>query len=221
MKQKSKIKINGFKLRELREGRLWTRAVLATKSGISEPRFAQLERTGASGVSFNSLLALAGAFGMKGDELLSLLRTEPEAAPVGFDIDPASRVPVPEIPTFKLAVAAGPWTEVGEVAELHDQGQIDDGRFRIWIAGDSMQPKYPDGSLVEFRLLKWNEDNIEVGRDYYVQNGDLATFKRLEKIEEDRLVFRAINREKYPDAMPVERENVLRMARAYFLIIEL
>jgi hypothetical protein len=55
---------------------------------------------------------------------------------------------------------------------------------------------------------------LEVGKDYYVQRGDQATFKRLESIGEEELVFRAVNRKKYKDPMPVPRSEIVRMARA-------
>ncbi len=86
-----------------------------------------------------------------------------------------------------------------------------------------MEKVWPDGSLVEFRLLKWDGlleegDRLETGQDYYVQKISEATFKRLEVIRDDELVFRAVNKKKYPVPMVVQREEIVRMARAEYLL---
>jgi SOS-response transcriptional repressor LexA len=120
------------------------------------------------------------------------------------------------VPTFDLSVAAGGWQEVLEVGELHDPGQIDRGLFRIRIRGDSMQPRWPNGSLVEFRCVR---GELVVGRDYYVQREDEATFKRLVKATEEQLLLGAINRRKYPEPMIVDRHSLRRVAEAVFLLV--
>lgn len=128
---------------------------------------------------------------------------------------------VDPVPTFDAAVAAGPWTEVGEVAELHDSRLIENGVFRIKIKGDSMEPNYHEGNLIEFKIMRdggpiSEGDVLLVGKDYYVQVGDEATFKRLSKIDDEELVFQAINRKKYPKPIMVRRAQILRMAKACF-----
>jgi transcriptional regulator with XRE-family HTH domain len=135
------------------------------------------------------------------------------------NIEPYSERPVPEIPTFDLEIAAGPWSEVTQAAELHSPQKIDDGRFRIYVRGDSMQPDWPDGGLVEFRCLRpaglvTDGDTLKIGEDYYVQVGDEATFKRLTAFDDDQLVLRAINYRKYPKPLIAVRNDIVRMAIA-------
>lgn len=135
----------------------------------------------------------------------------------GWDsnVEAYSEQPVTAVPVFDLSVAAGPWTEISEVAELRDAKQIDSGYFRIRIRGDSMAPGYADGSMVEFRCLRPGRDTLGNGKDYYVQRSDgVGTFKRLVAISDDMLTFRAINRRKYPDDIPVDRADIVRMAVA-------
>ncbi len=140
-----------------------------------------------------------------------------------WDVDVKSVQPVARIPTFDLAVAAGPWTEVTEVGQLHDPRQIEAGLFRIRIQGDSMEGEggYDDGALVEFECLReggaaGDGHRLEEGEDYYVQVGDEATFKRLEQIGKETLIFRAINRRKYPKPITVRKDEIVRMAHAEF-----
>jgi SOS-response transcriptional repressor LexA len=139
---------------------------------------------------------------------------EEDEAVTQANIDRRTEVKITEVPTFDLAVAAGPWTEVAQVGELHDPALIDAGRFRIKIRGDSMEPKFKSGETLEFLCLREGETPMETGKEYYVQVGDEATFKRLAKITEEELIFKAINSQKYPQAMRVRRAQILRMAKA-------
>jgi hypothetical protein len=82
-----------------------------------------------------------------------------------------------------------------------------------------VEPRWPNGSLVEFRCLRDGMHHLEVGRSYYVQRGDEATFKRLEEIGEDRLTFHAINGKKYPAPIYVDRVDIVRMAVAEFRLV--
>lgn len=135
------------------------------------------------------------------------------------NVDPYSKKLVSEIPIFDLAVAAGSWTEIPEEIRLHQPGQVDAGMFGIRVRGDSMKPRWPDGSLVVFRCMRDGRDMLEIGEDYYVQVDGQGTFKRLEKIDEETLVFRAINRRKYPAQMPARRAEIVRMAKALHMIV--
>lgn len=126
---------------------------------------------------------------------------------------------VPEIPLFNLAVAAGGWVEVAELAEVRDPQMIDHGRFRVRIKGDSMQPRYQDGSIVEFVTVRFGRDDLNVGKNYYVQRCDgTATFKRLARCEEEQIVLVAINRKHYPKEMPLPWQEISRMARAVAIL---
>ena len=169
---------------------------------------------------------LAAALEIERDELESELQRAAieQSDEAGFDpnVEPYTEEAVPLIPEFDVAVAAGQWVEVDTLAEVCDPAQIDHGIFRIRIRGDSMQPMYKDGCLVEFKCLRFDRDAIEVGEDYYVQRADgMATFKTMAKIGEDELVLKARNKKKYPDPMPVERGLVVRMAKAVAIVQKL
>jgi transcriptional regulator with XRE-family HTH domain len=213
--------ISGQKLRELRSRHALTQTEFGQKIGLSEPRVRQIESGEWSAVRPGVLRRLA-EFMQKTPEEVSK-----ELAPGGVvrngkisadNVDLSTMRPVPEIPTFNLAVAAGTWTEVAEVAELRDPGQVADGRFRIKIAGDSMTPAWPDGALVEFRCLRWGVDELIIGEDYYVQRDSEATFKRLVLLDEESMTFEALNRKKYPRPIVVQRADVVRMSRAEYLL---
>jgi hypothetical protein len=148
----------------------------------------------------------------RGQPLQVLQLTPQELDP---NVEPYSEEQVPPVPEFELAVAAGHWTDVSDIAEVHQPGQIDHGFFRVRIRGDSMSPKYKDGAMIEFRCLRADRDGVIVGRDYYVQRSDgTATFKCVEEADEETLTLRARNQRKYPERMVVERGLVVRMALA-------
>jgi phage repressor protein C with HTH and peptisase S24 domain len=92
---------------------------------------------------------------------------------------------------------------------------ISRGLFRVRLSGDSMTPAYKTGSIVEFECLREGYHTMALDMDYYVQRNDgTATFKRFEGIEDDTLIFRAINRKKFPGELVVERREIVRMAIA-------
>lgn len=133
------------------------------------------------------------------------------------NVEKYSEQRVPAVPTFEMSVAAGEWADVTDVAEVMQPGQIDHGLFRIRISGDSMRTKYKSGDVVEFRCMREGRDVMEVGKDYYVQKSDgTATFKRLEAIEEEELILRALNKRKFPKPIVVARREIVRMALAVF-----
>ena len=142
------------------------------------------------------------------------------STPSGIDASSERSGDDDKSPRFALAVAAGPWTEVGELGVLWNEKQKNDGLFRIDISGDSMQPEYPDGSTVKFWCVRWGLDEMEVGKDYYVQRETDATFKRLIKIEEEQLTFVAVNRKKYPKPIIVRRDDITRLALAKSVTIQ-
>lgn len=136
------------------------------------------------------------------------------------NVHPYGMQKVPLVPTFDLAVAAGSWTDVSDVAEVCDPRMIDHGLFRVRIRGDSMRPKYSDGDLIEFRCLREDRDGIVVGKDYYVQRSDgMATFKRVESVDEDSITLRALNRRKYGGALVVPRQMAVRVAIALAKVV--
>lgn len=159
---------------------------------------------------------MADAFGLTLDQAREELTPQ-----LDRNVDEYSeRSVITAVPTFDLAVAAGHWVSVDETGEVSDAHQIDHGVFRIRIRGDSMTPRFKDGALVEFRCLRDGKHILEVGRFYYVQREGEATFKQLAEIDDEQLVFRALNKRKYPEKMPVERRSIVRMALALFVLDE-
>ena len=123
--------------------------------------------------------------------------------------------PVAPIPTFDLAVAAGQWVEVGGEGVAPDMAAFDRGVFRVRIAGDSMEKKYPNGCIVEFALVQPDRESVLPGKNYYWHRSDgFATFKMLEKIEDETLVLRAINRKRYPKPLTIAKQELVRVAKA-------
>jgi SOS-response transcriptional repressor LexA len=144
---------------------------------------------------------------------------------VDLNVEPYGEAAVPEVPTFDLPIAAGPWMELPEVDAMSDLAKLKDGRFRVRIRGDSMEKDYPDGSLIEFRCLRpdcgdGNASKLEPGEDYYVQAAESATFKRLKEFDEESLVFVAINKKKYPRPFKVRRADIGRMAKAEYILVK-
>lgn len=143
---------------------------------------------------------------------------ETPAAPPFDDrsVEPYSERPLlAEIPLFELSVACGTWTDVSEVEDVLSPAQIEQGLFRVRLAGDSMTPEYRAGQVVEFRCVRVGHDGLVAGRDYYIQRADgCATFKRVERFDDDVITLRALNKKKYPKALTVERGLVVRMALA-------
>lgn len=178
--------------------------------GLTVPRLKTLKRIAeAVGGDFEEVQRLVND-GAKADQSMS-------QTPDSFDnnVEPYSIRQVPNIPLFDLAVAAGGWVEITGEAEVCDPMQMDHGLFRIRIRGDSMDPEYKDGEVIEFRCLRPDRDGLEQGVDYYLQRSDgTATFKRLERMDEDTLWLRPLNREKYPRLIEVPRGLIVRAARA-------
>lgn len=130
------------------------------------------------------------------------------------------------IPTWNLEIAAGGWVSVpinGEL-DLDDPLQravLEQGLFRICIAGDSMVSDWLPGDCVEFEMHRPDRDVLTIGEDYLcIRSDSVGTFKRLEKFDDDTLFFRAVNRKKYPALMKVARQDVARMARALHVVID-
>lgn len=202
-------------------------------AGISENRFYKAIKLPYPIVKASTYRKMAMALGRTPLELDAEWK-EPEV--LDDNVEPYSERQFHEIPTFDLAVACGGWCETPEGfeagftrGEVNTNGPIMPNLFRIRLRGDSMRKKYEEGMLVEFRLLvpatmlkipHIKPDILEPGKDYYVQKNGEATFKRLELFDEERLFFRAINKKKYPEPIMVQRVDVLRMAVARAIIVE-
>jgi len=193
---------------------LWRRKELvlsqegfARKFGMRVANASRLCHPGTRGVYLETFSRMMEGSGLSFDGLLAKIGAEVvvEDAPSVDD----------EIPVFDLSLAAGPWTDVSEVGETFVEAVKERGLFRVRIAGDSMAPIYPDGSIVEFRRLRLDRESPMPTRDYYVQQSDgRATFKMLEKAGETEYVLRALNRRKYRQPLTVEKSLVVNMAAA-------
>lgn len=144
------------------------------------------------------------------------------------NVEPYSEQTISEpIPLFDLCIAAGHWVDV---IDNEDGGhrvtdaQIRQGIFRVRLRGDSMTPRFPDGAVVEFRLLRTPEGTPDFEATaaeecYYVQkrNGT-ATFKCLVSRDETTLTLRAINKRKYKEPLSCEVEEVVKLASFEWLL---
>jgi len=183
--------------------------------GLSAIRISKIETSEVAGIYPSTARKLADLFKMQVEKfLLELSATKIEDGEQSL----SNPVETPQIPEFNLAVAAGPWTDVVEVGELHNRMNF--GVFRIKIGGDSMEPMWPNGSRVEFKNVQYTTEPLVEGEDYYVQVDSLATFKRLEKLTPEEMVFRALNKKKYPKPFVVRTEAVIQMARAENIIVD-
>ncbi len=195
----------GKVLRDLRKKKRLSQDELGAAAGVNGQTISNIE-TGKVEPRGDTYRAIAAALGLTVEQL---------DAEFDANTDPYSEMPTPEIPLFDLHLAAGNWTDVTDLGEATSNAQIDHGRFRVRLRGNSMEPTYKDGTVVEFRCLRADHEGPLAGRDYYVQRSDgMATFKRMERVGEDTLTLRALNRKKYPKPMPVARADVVRMAVA-------
>jgi SOS-response transcriptional repressor LexA len=154
------------------------------------------------------------------DQIAAGLPTDDPPPFLDQNIELGSMQRYADIPMFDLSVACGGWADVGEAMEVCDPASIEQGLFRVRLSGDSMVPKYKSGEIVEFKCLRYGEDPIEPGKDYYVQREDgMATFKRVEKVDETGITLRAINKRKYPERMDVPHIAVVRMAKAMAKVV--
>jgi phage repressor protein C with HTH and peptisase S24 domain len=211
-----RVPIDGASVRNLRERRFaWTRTELAQKIGKSESAVQAIERGETPSVYSKTFRSLAEAFGMTLEEAKTELSPK---ATWDQNVDMSSIQPVEDVPEFKLGICCGGWADVTElgVVDATKLGKVK--RFRVYCDGDSMEPRFPTGSIVEFVKLDPLNDRLKVGRAYYVQVGSEATLKELVKVDRGRLIFRAINVAKYPDQIVVNAREVVNLARAEYLI---
>lgn len=126
--------------------------------------------------------------------------------------------PIPEWPRLKLA--ASHWVDLAEVGEIVGSELIQQAmkfrRFRVKIEGSCMTPAWPDGALIEFELLT-DDDDFMIGRDYYVQKHDGATFKRVIDLDEEQITIGCIHGERRRWVVP--RADILRSAQAVFSLV--
>lgn len=212
-----------------RRKRGWSQLDLAKKANVTSDTISRIE-LGKRIPQWGTIRTICELFGVPFEQVSGLLeRAHEEGLKAGMrivkasreqdarldqNVEPYSETTVDEIPFFEADLAAGGWADVTEHA-VCDPRQIDHGKFRVRLRGESMLPRYPDGQVVTFRCLRASREGPVVGRDYYVQRSDgSATFKRLGEIEEEMYVLRALNKKKFPRPLRVNRADVTRMAVA-------
>lgn len=138
----------------------------------------------------------------------------PNTMPDGIDPRPVALNPI-----YDIDVAAANWSHV-PIAELNPddprhQAILEDGRFELNIVGDCMEPAYPNGSVVRFRLMRSHIEAMPVSEAYVLCRDDgTATFKVLLETDGDEYVLAAINQKKYPKTFRVRCEEIVRIAKA-------
>ncbi len=123
---------------------------------------------------------------------------------------PSNALPIPE---WTAEIACGHWIDctTGALDPDTQMAIIRAGRFRVRATGDSMLPLYRPGALVQFRIIRIDEEPLILGADYYVQNSDgQCTLKTLESIGEDEYVLAPRNRKYKP--LRVAKQMVVRWA---------
>lgn len=233
-KRQTSIPVTGSAIFAVRDAWKLTQDAFARVLGRTREWVARTESREANMIQRGTLEKIASAMGKTPDEALHILRMVdfetyvPDAKKVAGPVQiPPMKKPLPddpgriirdglsEIPFFDLSLAAGQWSDVQDIPEICGPGSISQGLFRVRLSGDSMNPRYKSGMIVEFECLRYGVDDMAIGRDYYIQKDDgSATFKRLEKATEHELTLRALNKKKYPNAMIVERQMIVRMAVA-------
>lgn len=239
------IKVNGANVRRQRMYLALSQAELGGKVGMSESGIRAIENGRSKGVFPSTFRAIAEAFGLNVQEAKAKFGIDPQdwvqhtsgtaeikASSSGSatklrevveNVEPYSEKKlVAQIPFFDLPLAAGAWVSVTDNEEggyFLTRAQQEQGLFRVRIRGDSMRPRYEDGCIVEFRLLRNPEGapdcgRVQVGRRYYVQLDDgTGTFKQLESCDERGLVLRALNK-KYKKPLVASFDRIQRLAIA-------
>lgn len=203
----------GKQIQRARKILLMSQGELAAKAGVSSSLLHKIEKD-RPGPSVKAKATVAKLLGVPFDVAAELDVQ---------NVVPSSKINIPPFPIYDSNVAAGGWVD-GCLGGAFDpdnhehQAILRFGRFAIRIVGDSMEKVWPNGSHVLFRVLR--DESPVVGKCYYVCRSDnLATFKKLESADEDQLVFRAVNKRRYPQPMPVAVQEVVRMAEAEFIFV--
>jgi transcriptional regulator with XRE-family HTH domain len=221
------VRVHGQSVREVREQLFLTQDAFGKAIGMTVGGVARIERAFQTGITNDTLLAMSTLVGSTPAGLLARIGVTDEAGPQpsasDANVEPLSEQPLlAEIPFFDLPIAAGQWESV---TDNEDGGyrltlpQMAQGLFRVRVRGDSMRPRYPDGCVVEFKLMRTAEgvadcDRVTVGKRYYVQLDDgTGTFKELAGCDENGLSLRATNR-KYKRELLAPFERIVRLAVA-------
>ncbi len=200
-----------------RRRRGWSQSHLGRLIELDGQSISNLELGHTKTLKLKSLPKLADAIGVPIERIMKLVPGNHDVDTNGESgIDPRP-VTTPVTPTWDIDLRASVWAEA-PICELRydDPDQrcvIDTGRFRLRILGTCMEPEYADGSVIEFQVIRWDRQPLEIGRDYVVCKSDgTATFKQLRAIGEEELTFSARNQKDYPGEIVVARQEIARMA---------
>ena len=130
---------------------------------------------------------------------------------------PANPLPIPE---WSAEIACGHWIDCSTAALDPDTQMaiIRAVRFRVRVMGDSMLPKYKPGACVQFRIVRMDEEALQIGAHYYVQNSaGQCTLKVLKAIEEDEYVLAPTNRKYKP--LRIAKQMVARWAIVETIVV--
>lgn len=198
----------------------------ADKAGVSPKTIQRLESDDPKATR-QSKLAVARALGIEYDPVADTapLRRGPSRKSVDRNVEPYSeRKLTVDPPLFELTIHASRWDELryedDDGGAVATDAQIKQGMFLARIRGDCMEPKWRDGLVVPFRLLR-NESGrpdfsqMRLGGSYYVQlgNGE-ATFKSLAEDSEDEIVLMPLNPKYKKTRLRALKEDVQRLAVA-------
>jgi SOS-response transcriptional repressor LexA len=217
--------VSGDKLRVLRKRRkLLSRAELAIRADLAISAIQTIENSPSYKPRGKTIRKLAKGLDMEPMDLLEQIRVNGDDGADTSGIGDVEAVGV--LPTYDIDVAAGPWSHA-TVCELNaddpEQARIiKTGRFRLRISGNCMEPDYPSGSVVEFVILRYDEDALQIGRDYVICKSDnTATFKRLIAKHDDTLSLAPLNQRDHPGIVVVDRQEIGRIAVADFIVAKL
>lgn len=180
-----------------RNARGWSQESLAKFAGVSSKTVSRLENGGT--VESKSITLISHA--------LQIL------PPTWGDVNmPKEIAPIPE---WDAEIACGTWIDCS-TAQLDTHKQADvirRGMFIVRVSGDSMLKDYASGDRVLFRIVRFDEEALIPGADYYWQRFDgQCTLKRFVRKIDNRFVLAAINKKKYPKPLEVTWDDLARVA---------
>lgn len=218
---RSTIRFNGRALASLRATELrLTQDELARRAGMTKANIQRFEREEAVGTHSKNFERLAEAVGIPVKELLIRLAVpgaKPPPDPT-FPTGVGRMLPATMVPQFDQGLAASRRSELADPKPIRLLPLPVDGRaFVVAVDGDCMAPAYLDGELVAFSYDAIEREGVIDGEGYYVQLSDgTGTFKQVYRDGEDLDCWqlRCLNRKKYPKAIRVHRDEVVRVARA-------
>lgn len=219
-----------------------SQAAFAKIAGVEAHTIWQIEKGATKSPKSDTVQGLARALAIPPEQVVLMLRDDSPKSDTAFDpnsaanflkargetppensehanIQHAPRV-IPSIPEWTAEIACGHWIDCSTAALDPDTQMaiIRAGRFRVRVMGDSMLPKYKPGACVQFRIVRMDEEALQIGAHYYVQNSDgQCTLKVLKAIEEDEYVLAPTNRKYKP--LRIAKQMVARWAIVETIVV--